>query len=57
MYYAVRDAWADKGICVVVLTGKGDKAFCTGGDQTTKDDSGYGKGEAELPYSPSVRFF
>jgi 2-ketocyclohexanecarboxyl-CoA hydrolase len=48
MYYAVRDAWADKSIGVVIITGKGDKAFCTGGDQKTKDDSGYGKGEAEF---------
>lgn len=46
MYEAFRDSWADKGIGVVVLTGVGDKAFCTGGDQKTKDDSGYGKGEA-----------
>lgn len=46
MYTALRDAWADKGIGVVVLTGVGEKAFCTGGDQKTKDSSGYGKGEA-----------
>jgi len=46
MYLAFRDSWADKRIGVVVLTGKGDKAFCTGGDQKTKDDSGYGKGKA-----------
>ncbi len=46
MFHALRDAWADKSIGVVVLTGAGDKAFCTGGDQKTKDDSGYGKGEA-----------
>jgi len=35
MYYAIRDAWADKNIGVVVITGKGKKAFCTGGDQKT----------------------
>lgn len=46
MYEAVRDAWADRSIGVVVLTGCGDKAFCTGGDQKTKDGEGYGKGEA-----------
>ena len=48
MYLAFRDAWADKGIGVVVLTGKGDKAFCTGGDQKTKDAGGYGKGQADF---------
>ena len=46
MHAAFRDAWADNEIGVVVLTGIGDKAFCTGGDQKTKDDDGYGKGEA-----------
>ncbi len=46
LYDAFRDSWADKSIAVVVLTGVGEKAFCTGGDQKTKDDSGYGKGKA-----------
>ena len=46
MYAAFRDAWADKEVGVVVLTGAGDKAFCTGGDQKTKDGDGYGKGGA-----------
>jgi len=32
MVFAFQDAWADKSIGVVVLTGSGDKAFCTGGD-------------------------
>jgi 2-ketocyclohexanecarboxyl-CoA hydrolase len=43
---ALRHAWVDKEVGVVVLTGAGDKAFCAGGDQKTKDASGYGKGEA-----------
>jgi len=46
IHTAFRDAWADKEVGVVVLTGIGDKAFCTGGDQKTKDDDGYGKGTA-----------
>jgi len=46
MHTAFRDAWADNEIGVVVLTGIGDKAFCTGGDQKTKNGGGYGKGEA-----------
>ena len=29
---AFRLAWADPGIRAVILTGAGDKAFCTGGD-------------------------
>ncbi|MCD8261183.1 MAG: enoyl-CoA hydratase-related protein, partial [Bacteroides sp.] len=28
-------------ICVVVLTGAGDKAFCSGGDQNVKGKGGY----------------
>ena len=48
MFLAIRDAWADKTVGVVILTGSGDKAFCTGGDQKTKDDEGYGKGQASF---------
>jgi len=46
IYEAFRDAWIDREIGVVVLTGSGEKAFSTGGDQKTKDDEGYGKGGA-----------
>ena len=35
------DAWTDKEIGVVVFTGAGDKAFCTGGDQSIRDLGGY----------------
>lgn len=38
---AFRDAWDDTTIGVVVLTGAGDKAFCTGGDQKARDIEGY----------------
>jgi len=48
MITAFRDSWADKSIGVVVLTGAGEKAFCTGGDQKSKDDAGYGKGKADF---------
>ena len=48
MYLAFRDAWADRSLGVVVLTGSGDKAFCTGGDQKTKRSEGYGRREAAL---------
>ena len=48
MHDALKDAWVDKTIGVVVLTGKGDKAFCTGGDQKEKDSDGYEKGKASF---------
>ncbi len=48
MHQALMDAWADKAVGVVVLTGVGDKAFCAGGDQKTKDGEGYGQGEAKF---------
>ena len=34
MIDAFQDAWADRTIGVVILTGVGDRAFCTGGDQS-----------------------
>ncbi|MDQ0219440.1 1,4-dihydroxy-2-naphthoyl-CoA synthase [Peribacillus cavernae] len=37
-----RDAWDDNRIGAVILTGAGEKAFCTGGDQKEKGDNGYG---------------
>ncbi len=38
---ALQDARHDPEIGVVVLTGRGDKAFCSGGDQKIRGDSGY----------------
>jgi len=38
---AFRDAWADRSIGVVILTGAGDRAFCTGGDVSVRDGDGY----------------
>lgn len=37
---AFRDAWDDNRIGVVILTGAGEKAFCTGGDQKNKGEEG-----------------
>jgi naphthoate synthase len=37
---AFRTAWADKGIQAVILTGAGDKAFCTGGDVKQRAETG-----------------
>ena len=39
-------AWADKGVRSVILTGAGDKAFCAGGDQKQRAETGdYGPTE------------
>ena len=46
---ALTDAWVDNAIGVVVFTGAGDKAFCTGGDQSIRDKSGYSGTIAALP--------
>jgi 2-ketocyclohexanecarboxyl-CoA hydrolase len=44
MVAAFRTAWADDDVGVVVLTGAGDKAFCSGGDQKERGDGGYSGG-------------
>ncbi|HLG00012.1 MAG TPA: enoyl-CoA hydratase-related protein [Acidimicrobiia bacterium] len=42
-------AWADHGVGVVALTGAGDKAFCAGGDQKQRQETGdYGESETGL---------
>jgi len=41
MINAIADAWEDNNIGVVILTGAGDKAFCSGGDQKIRGNSGY----------------
>jgi len=41
---AFRAAWHDSSIGVVVLTGAGDRAFSTGGDQRSRTEEGYGDG-------------
>ncbi len=38
---ALADAREDSSIGVIILTGEGDKAFCSGGDQKIRGDSGY----------------
>lgn len=40
LIWAFRDAWDDNRVGVVILTGAGEKAFCTGGDQKEKGDEG-----------------
>lgn len=41
MSLALNDARDDKEIGVIILTGEGDKAFCSGGDQRVRADAGY----------------
>ena len=41
MSHALNDARDDQSIGVVVFTGAGDLAFCSGGDQRVRKDSGY----------------
>ena len=38
----------DQSIGVIVLTGEGEKAFCSGGDQSVRGHGGY-VGEDEIP--------
>jgi 2-ketocyclohexanecarboxyl-CoA hydrolase len=46
---AFKSAWADSSVGVVILTGAGDKAFCTGGDQKQRAETGdYGPSESGL---------
>lgn len=46
---ALNSAGWDKSIGVIVLTGAGDKAFCTGGDQSAHDGGYDGRGVIGLP--------
>ena len=41
MSRALEDARDDEATGVIVLTGAGDKAFCSGGDQKVRGDAGY----------------
>jgi 2-ketocyclohexanecarboxyl-CoA hydrolase len=44
-----KSAWADSSVGVVCLTGAGERAFCTGGDQKQRAETGdYGPSESGL---------
>ena len=46
---AFKYAWVDRGVGAVVVTGAGDKAFCTGGDQKERAEKGnYGETETGM---------
>ena len=45
----LKRAWADRAVGAVCLTGAGDRAFCTGGDQKQRAETGdYGPSESGL---------
>lgn len=46
---ALKRAGWDKSVAVIVLTGAGDKAFCTGADQSAHEGSYGGRGTLGLP--------
>jgi naphthoate synthase len=48
MKVAFADARDDSGIGVVILTGQGEQAFCSGGDQSVRGVAGY-VGEDRIP--------
>jgi 2-ketocyclohexanecarboxyl-CoA hydrolase len=47
--FCMKRAWADSSVGVVALTGAGERAFCVGGDQKQRAESGdYGPSESGL---------
>src|SRR3954467_10202436 len=57
LIHAFRRAWADRSVQAVILTGAGEKAFCTGGDVKQRAETGnYGPTESgmfEIGYPPT----
>ncbi|MDB5578970.1 MAG: menB [Bradyrhizobium sp.] len=49
LIHAINRAGWDKSIAAIVLTGAGEKAFCTGGDQSAHDGGYDGRGTIGLP--------
>jgi 2-ketocyclohexanecarboxyl-CoA hydrolase len=49
LIHAFQKAGWDRTVGVIVLTGAGDKAFCTGGDQSSHDGQYDGRGVIGLP--------
>jgi naphthoate synthase len=41
LMHALEEARNDQSIGVIILTGEGEKAFCSGGDQKIRGDAGY----------------
>jgi naphthoate synthase len=55
--HALEDAREDSSIGVIVLTGEGTEAFCSGGDQRVRGDSGYLDDDDQNPAHPGVGRF
>src|SRR5919106_3548326 len=52
---AFHQAWVDRSVGVVILTGAGDKAFCVGGDASARaDDGGYKSAPGQRPARADV---
>jgi len=49
LIHAINRAGWDKSVAAIVLTGAGEKAFCTGGDQSAHDGGYDGRGTIGLP--------
>ena len=49
LIHAINTAGWDRSVAAIVLTGAGDKAFCTGGDQSAHDGGYDGRGTIGLP--------
>jgi len=50
MIHGLTKAGWDKSVAAIVITGAGDRAFCTGGDQKAHGEDGYdGRGTIGLP--------
>lgn len=47
MIRALLDAWTDKNIGVIIITGAGDRAFSVGGDQSIRSKDGYATSDSE----------
>jgi naphthoate synthase len=45
---AIEAARQDSAVGVIILTGAGDKAFCSGGDQRVRGDAGYESDEGQV---------
>ncbi len=49
LIFTFKTAWADRSVGVIALTGAGDRAFCAGGDQKQRRETGdYGPSETGL---------
>ncbi len=49
LIFCMKTAWVDRSVGVIALTGAGDRAFCAGGDQKQRQETGdYGPTESGL---------